>query len=197
MRHLGRPLPIGKGDHSSTSTSPPPAKTEAAKPAQPAKLNLVRFRGKTGKPSTNVKVSTRAGNQSAIRIVAIAPGNEGITFKPQPRLWWHQNEPTEPGELEFVLTRFGDGTPSEVLRRPIPMMKAGYNVIDLSNRNVNPDAVAMENGIPYQWTINVRSGATSSPVYSRLTLKNDPNPATPNTPVEERLRTLGRAGELV
>lgn len=52
----------------------------------------------------------------------------------------------------------------------------------------------MENGITYQWTINVRSGMSLSPVYSRLTLRNDPNPFDPSTPMEDQLRILGQQG---
>ena len=93
-----------------------------------------------------------------------------------------------------MLTRLGNGAPSEVLRRPVPKMKAGYNVIDLSNRNVNPVSVTLESGTIYQWTINVRSGITSSPVYSRVTFKNDPDPPASTAPVEERLSSLGEQG---
>lgn len=139
--------------------NPPPAKKETAR---------IKFRGKIGAPTTTTVTATRSGNQSDIRLVAIAPGNEGVTCRPKPRLWWYQSEATGPRQLEFVLSRM-DGTPKVLFRRPItPPMAKGFNVIDFNNRGFNKEGLSLETGGIYQWAIRLVNEKSSPQVYCRM-----------------------------
>lgn len=125
-----------------------------------------------------------------MRLVAIAPADEGLTSKEMPRLWWYQSADTRSGELEFVLSELSGRGGHEVLRRPVPPMKKGFNVVDLANPNVNPERLKLKNGTSYQWTINLRHGSQLTPVYCRMRMAAlDPAPGREQT-AEEQLARL-------
>lgn len=139
-----------------------PAVAETAAPAK------VRFKGKIGAPTTTTVTATRGDKEGSLRFVAIAPGNEGITAKGKPRLWWFQSEDTGPREFEFVLSRL-DGTPAVLLRRVIaPAMKKGFNFVDFNNKGFNKEGVTLESGGVYQWTIRLVAEKSAPQVFCRM-----------------------------
>lgn len=172
---------------------PDPGKEIAPVPADGALAAMARFRGKPGKPSTNVMTATRSDGLPDLKVAALAPATDGLTASEAPRFWWVQSHDTRGGELEFVLTALGRAGPAEVFRSPVPPMKAGYNHIDLANPRANPGRHTLEAGREYQWAINVRSERGAKPVYCRV--KRAPaEAADPAADVNERIRVLSESG---
>lgn len=169
--------------------APAPAKTRSATPL----AALARYKGKAGKPTNNVMTATRSGQQAAVRLVAVAPGDEGVTEKERPRLWWYQSEASRGGELEFVLSEVSASNSGVLLRVALPPMKRGFNEIDLQHPKVNPDALKLKAGTRYQWTLNLRDGPASTPVHCRIRYEK-PASAVENEPLEQALPRLADAG---
>ncbi|MEP4077696.1 DUF928 domain-containing protein [Haloferula sp.] len=146
------------------------AKTEEAKPTKSRRRGVpappAAFKDLSGgtayKPKkatakasgkgSQVLAATRSGGKSALRLVALAPENDGVTLAAQPRIWWWQSADTAPGELEFTLSRVG--TPSRtVYSVKIGGRKTGYHAIDLSDERINPKGVSLESGVKYVWSV--------------------------------------------
>lgn len=149
-------------------TLPPrgPATMQAAVP--PNLGALANYNGKAGRTDNNAHLITRAGNQPALRIVALSPGDEGTSVHAKPVLWWHQSGPSANAELEFILTKLGGRRPEELLRVPLRPMPGGFNSLSLANPALNPEGLELAPGIPYQWTISVRGEDTNAAVFATL-----------------------------
>lgn len=136
--------------------------------------------------------ATRSGEKASVRLVALGPGDGGLTEKDSPRLWWYQSEATRGGELEFVLSEVSASSPRDVLRVPLPPMPRGFNVIDLKNPKVNPKSMKLRVDTRYDWTINLRNGAASTPVSSRI--RYEPASSAANEPIDQALPRLAESG---
>ena len=169
--------------------TPAAAKTRSATPL----AALARYKGKAGKPTNNVMTATRSGEQAAVRLIALAPGEDGLTEKECPRLWWYQSEPTRGGELEFVLSELSAQDAGVLLRVPLPPMARGFNSVDLGHPKVNPKSVKLRNGARYQWTINLRDQSGSTPVYCRLRYEMSAT-VVENEPLDQALPRLADSG---
>lgn len=148
----------------------PAAKTEEAKPSKSRRRGVpaapAAFKDLSGgaiyKPKkavakssgkgSQVLAATRGSDKSALRLVALAPENDGVTLAAQPRIWWWQSAATAPGELEFTLSRVG--TPSRtVFTVKLGARKTGYHAIDLADERINPKAVSLDSGAKYVWSV--------------------------------------------
>jgi hypothetical protein len=141
-------------------------------PKIPSKAAVRRFPkldydGAKGESTNTTRAITRAGNRPDIKLVALAPGDEGITIKERPTLWWFQSEETKMAEIEFILTEISE-RPRELLRLPLKAMPAGFNSLDLEARWLNQAGISLQADQPYQWTIALRAGDNSSAVYAKL-----------------------------
>lgn len=148
----------------------PPAEKKAAAPAP-----KIRFKGKAGAPGRNTVTATRSGNLADLRIITIAPGEktlkpgeEPVTAKAQPRLWWYQSESTARGELQFVLSRIDGAKPGVVMKSVIPAMGKGFNVVDLTKGRFKAAGVSLEDGATYQWTIISAASPGSPQAFCRM-----------------------------
>lgn len=183
------PAPAPEKKSPAPPAAPAPAATRSATPL----AALARYKGKAGKPTNNVMTATRSGEQAAVRLVALGPGDGGMTEKDSPRLWWYQSEATRGGELEFVLSEVSASNPRVVLRAPLPPMPRGFNAIDLKNPKVNTDSMKLQVDTRYDWTINLRNGSASTPVSSRIRYEK-PASTVENEPLEQALPRLADAG---
>lgn len=164
---------------------PPPPVPQSPSPAVPAKQESkptpqkIRFKGKTGAPTTCTVTATRNGKPTGIRLVILAPGNEGVTRKSRPRLWWHQSEATAARDLEFTLSRRDEANPTVLLQRPLLAMEKGFNFVDLEHPGFNNKNITLESGGIYQWTIRLVSEETAPQVFCRMKvgLSETPNTA--------------------
>lgn len=153
----------------------PAAMAEAEAPKIPAGLRaLSQFRGKSGHDKNLVHAATRAGNVPELKLLALAPGDEGITVRQFPRFWWHQSSPSRNGELEFILTEIQGRRPVELLRLPLAAMPAGYNSVDLANPTLNPNRAGLGTELSYQWTIALRGSDAGSAVFAKVKRVQDP-----------------------
>lgn len=153
-----------------TKVEAPAAKTEEAKPkksrrrgvpAAPAAFKDLSS-GAAYKPKkavakasgkgSQVLAATRSGGKSALRLVALAPENDGVTLAAQPRIWWWQSAATAPGELEFTLSRVGKPSRT-VFAVKLGARKVGYHAIDLSDERINPKGVSLDSGAKYVWSV--------------------------------------------
>jgi hypothetical protein len=98
-----------------------------------------------------VLAATR-GTKSDLKLVALAPESNGVTLSAQPRIWWWQSTETDPGELEFTLSKVGKPTRT-VFAVKIGARKKGYHAIDLSDVRINPKEVSLEPGATYLWSL--------------------------------------------
>jgi hypothetical protein len=135
----------------------------------------IRFKGKTGAPGRNTVTATRGDNLADLRIITLAPGEktlkpgeEPVTAKPHPRLWWHQSESTASGELQFVLSRIDGPKPGIVFKSGIPAMEQGFNVVDLTSGRFKAAKVSLEDGATYQWTILSAKSPGSPQAFCRM-----------------------------
>jgi hypothetical protein len=148
-------LALAAGFAAAEKPAPPAPAERAAAPAP-----KIRFKGKAGAPGRNTVTATRSGNLADLRIITIAPGEknlkpgeEPVTAKTHPRLWWYQSESTARGELQFILSRIDGTKPGVVAKTVIPAMEIGFNVVDLSMEKFKTAGISLENGATYQWTI--------------------------------------------
>ena len=125
------------------------------------------YTGAKGESKTVAQAITQAGNRPDIKIVALAPGDGGITIKERPTLWWFQSEDSKMAEIEFILTEISE-RPRELLRLPLKAMPAGFNSLDLEARWLDQAGIILQPNQPYQWTIALRAGDNSSAVYAQL-----------------------------
>jgi hypothetical protein len=179
------------------SIKPDKAATTRASAVPDHLASLVDFRGKKGRAENNVNTITRSGNQPDLKLVALSPGDEGITVRGQPSLWWHQSAASENAEVEFILTEISGRRPKELIRQKLRSMPKGYNSLSLASRQLNPDQVALRPGTDYQWTVAVREADSGSAVFAKIRRKETPalerqvleNPAAPET-----LQSLSESG---
>lgn len=153
--------------------APAPAPPAAGAEKKPAPAPRIRFRGKAGAPTNTTLTATRSSDQSKVTLMAMAPGNEGVTLRTRPRLWWWQSAATAAGDLEFVLSRIDGTTPQVLLQRPLTAMKAGFNHVDFRNERFNSEGVTLEGGAVYQWTIVLTNEEGDPQVFCRLTTRFD------------------------
>ena len=179
---------------------PPPPVPQNPPPTAPAKQDSkptpqkIRFKGKTGAPTTCTVTATRNGKPAGIRLVILAPGNEGVTRKSQPRLWWYQSEATAPRDLEFSLSKMDGATPTVLIQRPLLAMQKGFNFVDLEHRGFNNKDIALESGGIYQWTIRLVSEEAVPQVFCRMTVNlSDSSEAVPDL---EKITEVGNWYEL-
>lgn len=125
------------------------------------------YTGAKGESTNLTGAITRAGNRPDIKIVALAPGDGGVTIKERPTLWWFQSEESQMAEIEFILTEISE-RPRELLRLPLKAMPAGFNSLDLEARWLDQTGITLQADQPYQWTIALRAGDNSSAVYAQL-----------------------------
>lgn len=158
-----------------------PAETTPAKPPRPETVRVVKFRGNRGIDKNLTVAATRAGDRPDIKLVALAPGDAGITLLERPTLWWFQSQDSKRAELEFILTEISS-RPTELLRLPLKAMPAGFNSFNLGARWMDPTGIALQPGKQYQWTIALRAGDKSPAVYAKLR-------RVPDAALEELLET--------
>jgi hypothetical protein len=101
---------------------------------------------------SQVLAATRGPEKSALKLVALAPENGGVTLSAQPRIWWWQSSPTAPGELEFTLSKVGNPSRT-VYSVKIGARMKGYHAIDLSDERINPKDVSLDPGGKYMWSL--------------------------------------------
>lgn len=157
------------------STRPAEITTSRAKISTPAPQanalsSLLSYKGKKGAPTSISQAATRSGDKPAIKLTVLSPSDAAITHLAQPRLWWHQDQPSLSRELSFVLSTVpSSGQPGKIIfNRPIPAMPKGFNVIDLSHKAVNPENIQLTSGTTYQWTIELKDGSNSTAAYSKF-----------------------------
>lgn len=143
------------------------------RPNSSSLTRLLRYKGKAGRSKRNVFAATREGRSGKFQLVALAPGwdNDGncaTSIREMPSFWWFQNESTQRGELEFVLSRLGGRFPVEILQANLSAMTPGFNRLALEDASVNPKGITLEPGVTYQWTLNLRHAERVTPVYSRI-----------------------------
>ncbi len=158
-------------------SSPEPSTERTAAPAP-----KIRFKGKAGAPGRNTVTATRSGNLADLRIITIAPGEktlkpgeEPVTAKTHPRLWWHQSESTASGELQFVLSRIDGPKPGIVFKSGIPAIEKGFNVVDLTSGRFKAAKVSLEDGATYQWTILSAKSPGSPQAFCRMKVSTATN----------------------
>jgi hypothetical protein len=161
-------------------------------------LDLSDYQGSTGKTDDNVMLSTRQGDNSLpkIKIVVLAPGNEGLTVKGQPSLWWYQSQQSRFKEVTFILTEMS-GRPRERMRIDLKAMPKGYNSLNLADPALNLDNVVLKSGVDYQWTIAVRSDEAGASVFNKIRRVDNPalEKLAVETPAEaSTLKALSEAG---
>lgn len=175
-------IEIDPADPAVAAPADPAAGVGDAAPRIPAGLRAMsQFRGKSGHDKNLVHAATRAGDVPELKLVALAPGDEGTTIRPQPRFWWHQSAASRNGELEFILTEIQGRRPRELLRVPLAAMPAGYNSFDLANPTLNPNLAELSTESPYQWTIVLRGNDAGSAVFAKVKRLREPT-------LEEALR---------
>lgn len=164
---------IAETSRQDTPVAPSPAaEGVSAKRNAPAPPRI-RFRGKAGAPTTTTLTATRSEDKSKVSLMAMAPGHEGVSLRPHPRLWWWQSAATGAGDLQFVLSRMDGTTPQVLMQRPLPAMKAGFNHVDFRNERFNEKGVSLESAAIYQWTIVLAREPASPQVFCRLTTRFD------------------------
>ncbi len=143
-------LAVFAADSDPASPRPTPPATPAAAPAAaPAKaprtLGLKR----------QVNAGSRSGGAARIVLAGLAPSGLGLSSTSEPVLWWYLSEPST-NQVEFALN-LGESF-GTVLKADLPgPATAGLHSINLAQL-AKERRVTLASGVPYEWTLRLRSG---------------------------------------